>query len=174
MAHITLDEINEQTDPMDSEHFRLLFGNIPGSGDSRPMTILCQTAAIPGVTIEPVEIGLHGHTLRFRGKQTFSGTFSVGFVEVSSYEIMSRLRKWKEFCVGTNSATSEGFKPAYSVTAELEVMDVTGAVADRVKIFGVWPTEVPEVQLDGQSSQAMLVQPTFAFDYFTSIHHDFR
>lgn len=172
--HITLNEINEQTDVMDSQHFRLLFGNIPGSEDSRPLTILCQTAVIPGVTVEPVEVSLHGHTVRFRGKQTFSGTFSVGFVEVSSYEIMSRLRKWKEFTVGTNSATSQGFKNRYSVTAELEVMDITGVVADRLKIFGVWPSEVPEVQLDGQSSQAMLVQPTFTFDYFTSIHHEFR
>lgn len=171
MTHITLDDINEQSDAMDSEHFNLLFGSIPGFGESRPLSIACQTAAIPGVSIEPIEVGLHGHTVRFRGKQTFSGTFSVGFVENSAYEIQRRLRAWKEYVVGTNTATSQGYKNRYGLTAELQVFDTTGAVADRLHIFGVFPTEVPEVQLDGQSSQVMLISPTFNFDYFTSIHH---
>ena len=174
MSHVTLDEINEQTDAMDSEHFQMLFGSIPGSSDTRPLSINCQTAVIPGITVEPIEVALHGHTVRFRGKQTFSGTFSIGFVENSAYEIQRRLRAWKESVVGTNTATSQGYKNQYAVTCELQVFDTTGVVADQLKIFGVFPSEVPEVQLDGQSSQVMLIQPTFSFDYFTSIHHDYR
>jgi hypothetical protein len=173
--HITLDEVNKQKDVMDTVHFALRFGNIPGfSGDSSPMTILCQTASIPGLTIEPVEVGLHGHTVRFRGRKTFSGTMSIGFVETASYEIQRRLRAWNEYCVGTNTSSSGGYKDQYAITAELEVYDVTQKIADRLSIFGVWPSDVPEVQLDGQSAQAMLINPSFTFDYFTSIHHDFR
>jgi hypothetical protein len=170
---ITLDEVNQQKDIMDTVHFALRFGNIPGSGDSAPMTILCQTASIPGVNVEPVEVGLHGHTVRFRGRKVFSGTFSVGFVENTNYDIQKRLRKWSEYTVGTNSSASQGYKSDYSLTAELELYDITRKVADRLSIYGVWLQDLPEVQLDGQSAQAMLINPTFTFDYFTSIHHDF-
>lgn len=173
MSHITLDEITDQTDIMDSTHFRLLFGNVPGSGDSRPLTILCQTASIAGITIEPMEVGLHAHTVRFRGKQTVNPTLAVGFVESSGYEVQRRLRRWKEFTVGTNTGTSSGFKNQYAISPQLEIMDVTGNVVDIIKYHNLWITELPEVQLDGQSSTPMLLQTTFTFDYLTSIHHDY-
>lgn len=174
MSHVSLDEINQQPDAMDSEHFKVMFGNIPGAGDSRPMTINCQTAVIPGFTLEQMEVGLHGHTVRYVGKRTFSGQMSIGFVENSAMDIQKRLRRWAEYAKGTRSATAEGYKADYALTVEIQVMDVTGKIVDELTVFGVWPTDVPETQLDGQSSQAMLVQASFSYDYYRSKLHPYR
>jgi len=174
MSHVTLDEVNQQPDAMDSEHFKVLFGDIPGAGDSRPMTINCQTAVIPGFTIEQMEVGLHSHTVRYVGKRTFSGTMSIGFVENSAMDIQRRLRTWAEFAKGTLSGSAQGYKSDYAKTIEVQVMDITGKTVDVLSVYGVFPTDVPEIQLDGQSSQAMLVQASFSYDYYRSKLHPFQ
>jgi hypothetical protein len=48
---------------------------------------------------------------------------------------------------------------------ELKVLDVTGKPSTGQTIFYMWPSDISNVQLDGTSSTAFMVQVTFTYDF---------
>lgn len=152
-------------DVLSTEAFVLRFNNVPGGGDSRGLTLRCQTCVVPGVENEKIEVNLHGFQMFFRGRRRQSGSMSVTFIETRDSNTTRSLRRWIEFVVGTRSGNSRGYKFAYTTRAELSVFDTTGATADFITIFNCFPANINEIPLDGGASTAMVVTCDFSFDY---------
>lgn len=169
MGRPTLNEVQSVGDFMPSERFELLLGNLPGGLDSAGLRIKCQQCPIPGFTIEQYEAALHGQVLRFPGRKTYSGTLSITFLETADMSTSSVLRRWGEFIKSKQSGRSSGTKSQYSVTARLNVYDGEEILRDEIDVFGCWLSDFPEVSLDGQSSQAMLIPVTLSYDHWDSI-----
>jgi len=164
MGRITYNQVNNLPDTMDTTAFELMFGQVPGVGDTRDLTIKCQTAAMPGFSNEAWESNLHGYVRRFRGRKTFSRQLAVTFIETVDGSTYRKLKMWDEFIAGTNSGNSRGYQREYSVISELAVYTTTGDLANRLKFINMFVQEVSDVTLDGTSSQPMLVQATFSYD----------
>lgn len=167
MPKPTLGEVADSiVDPLFSDNYLLEIGSVPGAaGNSRPLTLQCRTAIKPGFTIENVEVALFGHTLQYAGRKTFSHDMQVEYVENGKGEIHTTMEEWGEKCRGTQSQHGS-YKNEYSKTATLTMFDTTGKVVLRYRIYGLWPSSVPDTNLDGQSATLITLGIGFKYDYY--------
>lgn len=161
----------EIKDPMLSDSFVLTFPKLPaglGADISKRLMLHCQQATKPGMTINPVEVQLFGHTLEYAGNNTFSHDMSVTFIENRDGNIQAILEKWAIHCrhpttqIGAYKEGADG----YAAKAELEIFDQTGKSVKTYHIFGCWPSSVPEVSFDGSNSSLITLACTFKFDTY--------
>ena len=165
-ARISFQEIASLPDVADAVSFNILFGTIPGTGDTKHLSLKCQTISIPGFSNERITTTLHGHSVNFRGRKMYPQTLATQFVETSNLETIKAIRNWHEIIAGSNSNNSVGYKSDYSIDVLLEVYDTTGRVADEHLIEAFFPNDVSDTALSGESSAAMTQSITFSYDRF--------
>lgn len=169
MPKPTLDNILSISDPMLSDNFELIFGNVPsisGTGNTEALRLQCKTASKPGMSMEQVSYDLFGHTVKFAGKLTFSHTMSINYVETWKGDATRTLENWLEVGRGVQSGHGK-FKAEYASPATLIIYNQMGEISLQYKIVNMWPTEVPEVEFDGSSAEPVTLAATFSFDYYT-------
>lgn len=161
--------LNVVSDPMLSDQFVLEFPNVPvGNQYEEPFMIQCQQAIKPGMTINEVQVQLFGHTLVYAGNLTYSHDMSVTFVENVRGTILRGLEKWAEIC--RKHDTQHGaFKKDYARNAYLSIFDNTGALVLKYAIYNVWPSQVPDMQLDGTNATAISHNVSFKYDYYSVV-----
>ena len=183
MGKVTLTEFQSLPDPLTSDLYEFVLGNIPGSSSSNAtsgggasasgikgggagaLRIQCQTVSIPTKTVEAVTVDLAANTLMFAGRMTFDHSMSITFVENRKMDIFNTLNAWAEYC--RNKETQLGhYKADYSTTAELLVYDQIGTVIKTFKIYGLWINVIPEYAFDSSAANLITCASTFQFDYW--------
>ena len=161
-------------DPLLSDNYHLLITGIPpevgGTDVGKTLSLYCQQVNKPGQTIEAVVVALHGHELQFAGRNTTTHDLSVTFVETWDAEITTILEKWARFTRSLNCQTgnlkmddSKGYGKAM---ATLHVLQPSGESTKEYEIHNIWPTQVPEIPFQGDSSAIVPLQCTFKYDYY--------
>lgn len=164
MGRTSHSDVMALPDAAQTWNFDLFFPSIPGGTNAREMTIKCKTTSLPGSSIEPVAIELHGVKKQEAGRATYQHTFTATFMEVASYETLNDLRRWRDLArswkrnSGANSSE-------YKVNLEIDLYDNAGNITSTQIIVGAWPQDINEVQLNGAESQAVEISVTFSFDY---------
>jgi hypothetical protein len=167
VTRIEREEIAALPDTLTNESFLVVFGSIPGSSDTKPLTLLCNKCSFPRESLGRIETRIAGFIKRQAGMQENDGTWTLTFVETIDMAVLSRLRTWKEQCRGKRSGVSVGYSEDYSTSVEVTIFDSTGAKADSGKYYKVFPIEIPEVNFDStQTGQAIEVAVQFSYDYF--------
>ena len=166
MPKPSLGEVNDQVkDPMLSDNFVLSISNVPQQGGAeKPLRVQCQQAVKPGMTVENVEVMLFGHTLEYAGRLTYSHDMSVTYVENVKGEIIRIFEKWAEVIRSHTSQHGE-FKVGYARDAVLQIMDNKGDIVLEYKIKNIWPSSVPDIQMDGTSANLITHQISFKYDW---------
>jgi hypothetical protein len=166
MARTSLADVSSIADPATSWEYDLLLPSIPGSSDTRQLTYRCQSSALPGVGLEPVEVALHGVVLKFAGRAIYTHTFESVFMEGSDYATRTAFVNWKESARSwvNNSGT---LASQYKVNAQIVLYNSLPQVTKTVNIFGLFPETVGDYPLDGSASNLMTLTVTWQFDYLT-------
>lgn len=170
MAKVNLTEFKSIGDPLLSDAFEIVIPNLPqgiNSNAGRFFRMQCKTFTKPGSTLEEVLQEAYGHTLRYAGKRTFSGSISCEFVENSKMQIYTPLEDW----IGIIRTVEEQlglFKSEYAVTATINIFDQKGAVTYSAEIEGFWPKALQDISFDG-GAQALPVNCEFAFDHVVRV-----
>ena len=164
MERVSFNQVSSLPDALDASGFNLILGNIPLVGSSRQLSLACTSATISGIGNERFTVNVHGHTMQFRGRKTYPGTLAVTYYEVSNFQTHNALRQWHEFITGTNSNNSGGYKNEYSITAALEVYDTTGTISETHTLEALFPQDISDSTLSGESSASMPVSVTFSYD----------
>jgi len=164
MPSISFEQIQALPDVLLDDRFELLINpKGDGAGNTEALTLRCQGAAMPGSQIEQVLVGLSGHQVHFRGRKIYPNTLAITYVETHEGIVMTTLRQWKEYIVGSSSGNGAS-KQDYSVTATLNIFDEGGNVALSIDIEGLWITDIQDTQLNGSAAQPFLVMVTFSYD----------
>ena len=164
MSRTSLSDISGLADPFMLYNFDLVLASAPGGGSNRGLTIQCMTTALPGWQIEQVTSALHGVEVTHAGRQVYSKTFQATFLETRTMEVRSRLLAWM-MVARNNAANSGSFKSTYAVPATILLYDDIPNVIRTIQVFGVFPTSVDDLSLDGSSSTAANTSVTFSYDY---------
>lgn len=153
-------------DPAQPWNYDLIFDRLPvgTSGNTRDLTIRCQSTSIPGTQHEAVEVELHGLKLRYRGRKTYSGNFEVTFAENVDWSTYEIFREWNRLMLSWQANTGASSQ-IYKVPATIVVFDDAGAIVREYKVRGVWPENLNDITLDGSQSGYVQPQVTFSFDY---------
>lgn len=139
-------------DPMLSNLFTFEIPNIPtGTADEQYVLLQCQQVAKPGWTINNVEAQLFGHTLEYAGNKTFGHDLSATYVDNSKGTILRIFEKWGEICRGSKTQTGS-YKNDYARDAKLTIFDTNNQAVLIYTIYGVWPSQLPDTQLDGTNA----------------------
>lgn len=156
-------------DPMVSDQFTLEFPKPPtGGADVEPLMIHCQQAVKPGMTVNEVQVQLFGHTLVYAGNLTYSHDMQVTFVENVRGGIMRALERWAEKC--RNHLTQHGeFFAGYTDDATLTIFDNVGNASLIYKIYGIWPSSIPDTQFDGTNANLITHGVSFKYQYYECI-----
>lgn len=167
MSRISFTQVASLPDVLDQVAYEMFFGNIPGSGDSKGLNLRSKDTNVPGFSNESFAVTLHGHTRNFRGRSTPSGTWSTNFVETSDGYTLATVRDWHERVVGSESGNSKGYLKEYSVTARLKLYDTTGKVVREATLLEVYPQEVGDTTISGESSAAVSISVTWKYSRCT-------
>jgi hypothetical protein len=154
-------EISSVLDPLQSWNFSLLFPVIPGSSDTRDITYKVMSSSIPGTGIEQVSVESHGIKLNYAGRRTWTGNWACTIFETRVNSTRTRLINWMELARSWRN-NSGSYKSQYGVTAELQLHDDIPNIARSVRIYGVWPQNVDDVNLD---QQAAVINYNVQFSY---------
>lgn len=154
-------------DPLLSDNYRIEFPapkSVAGA-DMKPMQIQVKSAAKPGTNVEQQMTEVFGHTLRYAGRKTFTGTWSLTYQESDDIKITKFLEDWHESIRSTEGQIGNN-KADYSVTVLFVILNNKDEKMAEYEIHGVWPTASPELPME-QSGQALEVTAEFSFDHYT-------
>ena len=163
MARTGLDDVRSLPDPLLSYAFDLLIPNIPGGGDTRALKIKCQSTSIPGVGVDPVTITLHGVDVKYAGRELFTHTLQVTFVETRDMTTLNALQNWVSHARNARANTG-AYKADYTTEASILLYDDTGAVIRTIAMDGFYCEQVDVGALDGTSSTVVTISSTFSYD----------
>lgn len=168
MARTSLADVRSLGDPLLSFNWDLILPRIPGYNDNREFTFKCQTAVIPGVLLEQVPVALHGVELRFIGRKNYSHSFPVTILETHDASTRAMFVAWSELARSwvLNTGTP---KDVYAVPGQLVLYDDTPKIVRSITIFGMWPENIDDAALDGQSSGIVTYNITFSYDHVTDL-----
>jgi hypothetical protein len=168
MPRFGLEDMSGIVDPLLSYNFSLIFPSIPNFGsDTRDLTIKCVSAGLPGMTIEQETIAAHGVEINYAGRQTWSKTFQATFWETRNADTRQAFRSWIEYARDNfnNQGNYKNGGNGYAVDTVLNLYDDIPQVINTAIVYGVFPTEMAEVQMDGAAGTVIQVQMTFSYDY---------
>lgn len=167
MARTSMSDVLQLADAAQGWNFDLFIPGIPGSSsNAKQLTIKCKASEIPGFSLDPVDISLHGVKKQEAGRAIYQHTFNCTFMETIDYQTYLDFRNWRRYTrdwkgnTGTNSSQ-------YKVNLELDLYDNAGNIGQTIIIAGAWPQDVTNVQLDGSQSSVVDFQVTFSFDYLS-------
>ncbi len=155
-------------DPMLSDNYQVLFGNLPLGLSSRSLLVQCRTASKPGLTINNVEVQLFGHTVEHASNLTYGHDMTIEYVENRSAEISNILESWSKMT--RNPATQMGgYKSEYAVNAVFTIFDQKGNAVRKYQVYNLWPNQLPDLSFDGQASNLITLSVTFKYDWWEVI-----
>jgi hypothetical protein len=170
MPRINLDQIRGLPDILSTDNFTFNIGTVPSASaisDDTQVFLKCQQAIYPGTGNEVFDVPLAGFVVKMRGRKTFPRQLTVTYVEDRSMSTSLLFEGWLEYMTGTLTGNSAGYKASYAIDgATLTEYDTVGNSIKTAVFYGLVPSDKPDIQHDGSSSQLMMVQMTFMYDYW--------
>lgn len=163
MARPSYSDVRSLPDPLLSYNFALVIPNIPGGGDTKRLTLKCQSTSIPGTSVEDVTVSLHGIDLKFAGRQMWTHTLSATYIETRDMGTRFAVKQWIEFA--RNSRNNSGnFKSDYATIADLILYDDVGNEIRTIRMEGFFPQNLDDAAVDGTNSAAVTVTVSWVYD----------
>ena len=148
-------------------NFDLYVPSMPGGGDSRQLETKIQTTSVPGVTIEPVIVPLHGNEVVYAGREVFAHTLECTALETRDMGTRNAIRRWMNFARSQRN-NSGSYKTEYAVTVELVLYDDVPSPIQSIFLVNGWPSAIADLALDGSFSTAGSYSFTLSYD----VHHE--
>lgn len=168
MARSSYAENRSLPDPLFSYNFDLVIPNVPGGGDGRMLKLKCMSTSIPGVSLDDVEVTLHGATSMYAGREIYTHTLQATFLETRDLSTRDALNGWIAFARSARTNTGT-YKVQYATDADLLLYDDTGSnVIRTIRMEGFYCKAMDDAAVDGSSSTAVTIGATFSYD----LHYD--
>ncbi|AAU29294.1 tail tube protein [Escherichia phage vB_EcoM-E33] len=127
----------------------------------------CKAAPMPAGIVEKVPVGYMNRKINVAGDRTFDD-WTITIYNDDAHDTRQAIVDWQNLCHGmTNEIT--GAAPAeYKKQAVVRQFHRDGkTVTKEVTIYGLWPTNVGEVQMDWDSNNEVeTFESTFAIDWW--------
>jgi len=165
---VAISQVKALSDPIKAYQFKFEISPLPNlvGLSAKELSLRCTAASLPGSSIEQTKVNLGAHEINYPGQRKFNGNWTVSLIEGNKAQVLRVLTGWMDLC--NNSET--GLQSPTSLiksTGIISLFDNSGTVVFKRRLLGVWPTEMPDIQLDMSSSEAMKIDVTFSYDNFT-------
>lgn len=163
MGRSNFDDVNRLVDPLAQYNFDLLIPQVPGvlNYDARNFKTRVMTTSIPGRTIEPIQVDLHGVSKKFAGRVQYTMSLPFELIELRDMESRRILSEWHRFC--RNNSSLGAYEREYATTADLLLNDDHDKVVEVTRLTRVWLESYDDAGVDGSASAAVTVSGTLSY-----------
>lgn len=142
---------------------------LQGSWPGEVMAFTCKAASLPQDTFSKIAVPFFGREVGFHGKRQYQD-WSTTINNTNNFELYRALWEWHRLMNDQKDNVSVTTNENDFKTDLLIMLnDATGTTNDKrtaaVKLCGVWPISVGEIQLDWESDQIASVQVTWSYDW---------
>jgi len=154
-------------DVLQTWNWDIIFPNLPRVVDSRSFTTRALAAEIPDSQLEDVAVETKLLTLHWAGRRKYSGQVNITFLETRDASTRDMLIGWQEYARSyrKNKGT---YKSEYAVNADLILYDDKPKAVRSVRIYNMWPSNVPNVSLDANAA-AIQYAVGFTYDWYEEV-----
>lgn len=155
-------------EPLKTFNYEMFIPSVPGNGtDGVNLRFYVDAASIPASGTEQLSVFAGGHEIRYAGRGIYSHEWTVGIRLYENKETINFLRAWHQLqwdrLTGIQSTAD-----IYKTTIFLQLNDAGNGIANQWRIVGAFIANMGEVPLNPDSSQAIIIPVTFAFDYLVN------
>lgn len=170
MARTSFSDVLGLIDPLLQFNFDLIIPNMPGTSgyDARVFKTKIMTTSIPGRTIEPVEIALHGATLDTAGRVQYTRTLAFEMLETRDLSSRTALQQWHRFCRDDSSLGA--YHTEYATTAELRLHDDKDNVIKVIRLYKCWLESFDDASLDGSASASVTISGSLRYSHYLDVN----
>lgn len=157
-------------DPLLQFNFDLIIPNMPGTQgyNARTFKTKIMTTSIPGRTIEPVEIALHGAAYDTAGRTVYTRTLPFEILETRDLASRDALMQWHRFC--RNDSSLGAYYSEYATTVELRLNDDKDNVVRIIRLYKCWLESFDDASLDGSASAAVTVTGSLRYSHYLDVN----
>ena len=123
-------------------------------GETSDLAFLCQSTALPGMTIGNIAIPFRGRLLNIAGDRTFNA-WSVTIMNDTDFKLYRAFERWMN---GINNMTdNEGLtNPVdYQVDIFVDQLDRNGTTLKTYTLRGAFPTSLADIELSYATNDAI-------------------
>lgn len=136
-------------------------------------TLLCKSAALPGMTIGQIEVPFRGRSIKLPGDRSFA-EWTTTFISDSTFGIRSRMENWVNYIKNGNFATTTHRASTtvndYYGTVTVKQLDDSSAVIRTYGLQLCFPTDVSAMDVSYDTTDAIQeFSVTFQYSYFTAL-----
>jgi len=158
-------EVTGLGDPLLSSHFDMLIPQVPGVDgyDAQNFKTRIMSTSIPGRTIEPVLIDLHGVSKEVAGRMQYSRIMPFEVMETRDLRARDVLLGWHTYIRDNNS--NGAHYEEYTTQVQIQLYNAHDDLIRTIRLNEAWLESFDDSQLDGGSSQQVQISGTIK--YFT-------
>jgi hypothetical protein len=141
---------------------------IPRTGSK--IQFLCKTGALPGQTIEPVEIVHKGLTFNIAGNRSFED-WTVGIYNDSEFSARNAVEEWMSTIVPMDDSSVASLGYEYMVDkATISQLGRDDSVVATYEFYNMWPTSIAAIDMDTSGGEEITTtEVTFKYSHFERV-----
>lgn len=163
MPALSFSQFNALSDVLALDRFQILLSPANSANTNQVLAIRCVQLSIPQETTEAMMVAIQGLEFNFRGRRTYDKIIQATFVETIDGAVQQAIRTWTQQIVGGESGNGAQ-KSVYATQGTINVFDQSGNTALSFLVDNMWPSDVGQMQLDGQTANPYFQNITFTFD----------
>lgn len=169
MPRTTILQVSGLEDPLAQYNCDLMIPTVPGAGahDATSFKTKIMTSALPGRTIEPIPIELHGVSIEFAGRVQYNRTLPFELLEVRDMKSRDTLLQWHNYC--RNNSSLGTYHQEYATTVFIEAYDEKGNMLRQIRLNKTWLESFDDSTFDGSASTPITVSGTLRYFTHTDI-----
>jgi hypothetical protein len=131
------------------------------------LEFMAKASKIPESSLESVDIGYQGRKLKYSGARKFS-EFTMTVINDESWDIRRALENWMQQLQGheTIDSTLGSLGTYKDPIAQVNQLNVSGAIIRTYEFVNLFPISVGEISLDWASDEVQEFEVTFKYDYW--------
>lgn len=154
---------------LQEDFYKVSFENCPINAltGTDEFDLWCQAATIPGRQLSVLEIKKHNFTIRMPDRMTYDGKWSVTVLLDLNLTTYKWLLKWQEYYSNFKNdiGGERGFPTGTAIVTTLDNKFEENTQVKPFKIFGIFPSNVPNVEFKQDSSGYLNPQVEFTYSY---------
>jgi hypothetical protein len=107
---------------------------------------LVKAAALPGSTINPLDVAFRGRTLKVAGDRTFE-TWTITVINDTDFSIRSAFEKWMNAINRVSDNTGATDPALYQADAFVYQLDRDGSALRAYHFYDIFPTNISAINL---------------------------
>ena len=163
MPALSFSQFQGLPDVLALDRFQILLSPTGSNSTNQVLALRCVQLTIPQETTEPMLVAIQGLEFSFRGRRTYDKTIQATFVETIDGAVQKAIRTWTQDIVGGESGNGQK-KADYATQGTINVFDQSGNIALSYLVDNMWPSDISQMQLDGNVANPFFQNITFTFD----------